>query len=163
MTLEHGLRALQEMPFAEAIAEGSVLFPWIETIHILAVVTVVGTVSIIDLRLVGVGAHVKSIRRLMSQLLPTIWTAFAIAVPTGFLMFASKAVKYSANWPFRIKLLLLLAAGVNTLVFHLLIHRGGERWDEGETPTSAKIAGYTSITLWIGIVVFGRWIGFIVG
>jgi len=160
MTLEPVLRALQDMPFAKAIAEGSVLFPWIETVHVLAVVTVVGTISIVDLRLIGVRAHVKSVRRLMSQLLPITWTAFAIAVPSGFLMFSSKAVKYSANWPFRIKMLLLLAAGFNMILFHFIVHRGGARWDEGRTPPSAKIAGFTSLILWIAIVAFGRWIGF---
>jgi len=156
------LTGLQEAPFAQAIAEGSYLFPWIESVHILAVVTVVGSVSILDLRLIGVDAHVKSLRRLMRQVLPVTWVAFAVAVPSGFLMFASKAVKYSENWPFRIKMLLLIAAGLNTLVFHRFVHRGGEHWDEGPTPRAAKIAGYASISLWIGIVAFGRWIGFVV-
>src|SRR3954470_22173292 len=163
MTLEQALTQLQEMPFAEAIAEGSYLFPWIESVHILSVVTVVGAVSILDLRLIGVHAPVKSLRQLMRQVLPVTWIAFAIAVPSGFLMFASKAVKYSENWPFRIKLLLLVAAGLNTLVFHRFVHRDGESWDQGPTPRTAKLAGYASITLWIGIVAFGRWIGFAEG
>lgn len=162
MTIQQLLTALQEMPFAEAIAEGSYLFPWIESVHILAVVTLVGAVSILDLRLIGVNAHVKSLRRLMRQVLPVAWIAFAVAAPSGFLMFASKAVKYSENWPFRIKLLLLLAAGLNTLAFHRFVLRGGEHWDEGKMPRTAKLAGYASISLWVGIVVFGRWIGFIV-
>ena len=162
MTLQQLLTTLQETALAEAIAEGSYLFPWIESVHILAVVTLVGAVSVLDLRLIGVNAHVKSLRRLMRQVLPIAWSAFAVAVPSGLLMFASKAVKYSENWPFRLKLLLLLAAGLNTLVFHRFVLRGGEPWDEGRTPRSAKIAGYTSISLWIGIVVFGRWIGFVV-
>lgn len=148
------------MAFAKAIAEGSVLFPWIETIHVLAVVAVVGTISIVDLRLIGLNAHVKSVRRLMIQLLPITWTAFAIALPSGFLLFSSKAVTYAANWPFRIKMLLLLVAGLNMMLFHLIVHRGGHRWDEGKTPLMAKVAGLTSLALWIGIVACGRWIGF---
>ena len=148
------------MPFATAILEGDSLFPWIETVHVLAIATVVGTISIVDLRLLGMTAHVKSARRLMSQLLPVTWTAFAVAVTSGFLMFSSKAVKYAANWPFRIKMLLLVIAGLNMIVFHLLTQRSSDRWDEGKTPLSAKIAGATSLTLWIAIIAVARWIGF---
>jgi hypothetical protein len=156
------LAKLQDTSFATAILEGDSLFPWIESIHVLAVVTVVGTVSVVDLRLIGLRAHMPSAQRLMRQLLPMTWIAFAIALTTGFLLFSSKAEKYAANWPFRIKMLLLLCAGLNMAVFHLVTHRGIKAWDASRTPLRAKIAGGASLLLWIAIISFARWIGFTV-
>src|SRR5688572_8168763 len=100
------LTALEETPWAIAILEGDNLFPWIEALHVLAIVAVVGTIWIVDLRLLGFAAHNRSLRRLVGQLLPLTWAAFALAVVTGLLMFSSNATGYAANWPFRIKIAL---------------------------------------------------------
>jgi hypothetical protein len=155
------LTALQEAPFAIAIAEGASLFPWIESVHVLALVIVVGTISIVDLRLLGVSSHRKSIKGLTREILPLTWVAFAVALISGFLMFASNALTYAANVPFRIKMVLLLLAGLNMLFFHVVTHRGIDGWDEAaRTPTAARVAGAASLALWIGVVFAGRWIGF---
>ncbi len=156
------LIALESQPFAVAIVEGASLFPWIETVHVIAIVTVVGTISVVDLRLLGVQAHVASARRLMAQLLPATWIAFAIALVSGLLMFSSKAVKYAANGPFQAKMLLLLLAGANMALFHVLTHKDIAVWDTGRTPPSAKLAGALSLALWTCIIALGRWIGFTV-
>ena len=85
-----------------------------------------------------------------------------MAVITGFLMFASAAIKYAALWEFQAKLLLLLAAGVNMAFFHAISFRDVHLWDElVETPRAAKIAGISSLCLWVGVVILGRVIGFV--
>jgi hypothetical protein len=156
------LVALQQTGFATAIREGTSLFPWIEAIHVLAIVLVVGTISIIDMRLIGLPAHRRSLRRLMKEVLPFTWAAFAVAAITGSLLFSSQAVKYAAIWEFQSKLLLLLAAGVNMAFFHVVTFRNVHLWDElVETPRAAKMAGISSLCLWVGVVVLGRVIGFV--
>ena len=156
------LVALQETAFATAIREGESLFPWIEAFHVLAIVLVVGTISIIDMRLLGLPAHRRGVRRLMKEVLPFTWVAFLVAALTGFLMFASGAVKYWALWEFQSKMLMLLAAGVNMAFFHAITFRDVHLWDElVETPLAAKVAGLSSLCLWIGVVVLGRVIGFV--
>src|ERR1043166_6621706 len=114
------LLALQNTPFATAIREGEKLFPWIESFHVLALVLVVGTISIIDMRLIGVASHRKSVRQLFHDVLPITWSAFALAATTGFLLFSSRAVKYASLWHFETKMVLLLVAGVNMVYFHLV-------------------------------------------
>lgn len=156
------LTALESQPFAVAIVEGAYLFPWIETVHVIAIVTVVGSISVIDLRLLGVKAHVPSAQRLMRQLLPITWVAFGIALISGLLMFSSKAVKYAANGPFLAKMALLVLAGLNMAVFHAITHKSIAAWDLGKTPPSAKLAGALSLTLWTAVIACGRWIGFTV-
>jgi len=161
VALTDALTALQELPFAVAITEGAVLFPWIETLHVIALVLVVGTISVVDLRLIGVSAHHKSIRHLTQEVLPITWIAFTVAVISGFLLFASNAVTYAENVPFRIKLVLLALAGLNMLFFHFVTHRSIAGWDQADrTPAMARLAGYSSLTLWIAVVFAGRWIGF---
>jgi hypothetical protein len=156
------LLALQNTGFATSIREGDSLFPWIESIHVVAIVNVVGTISIIDMRLLGLPAHRRSVRHLMREVLPLTWGAFCVAVMTGFLLFASKAVKYAALWEFQCKMLLLIVAGLNMIFFHTVTFRNVHLWDElVETPRAAKVAGISSLCLWIAIVVLGRVIGFV--
>ena len=162
MTLDEFFVALKATPFATAILEGETLFPWIESFHVLAIVIVVGTISIIDMRLIGLPAHRKSLRRLMKDVLPLTWGAFAIAVLTGFLLFSSQPAKYWALWEFKAKMVLLVLAGLNMAYFHVITFRSVHLWDElAETPRAAKIAGITSLFLWVGVVTFGRIIGFV--
>jgi len=154
------LTGLEGSTFATAILEGDNLFPWIEAAHVVALVIVVGTIWIVDLRLLGVPAHTRSVQRLLKQLLPLTWAAFGVAAVSGFLMFSSNAVAYAANWPFRIKMLLLIGAGLNMLYFQLTTYRDVGRWDEAHTPRAAQIAGALSLSLWVIVIFLGRWIGF---
>jgi hypothetical protein len=152
---------LHDTAFGTAIRESGVLFPWIESVHVLAFTLVVGSISIVDLRLLGVVSANRSVVSVSADVLPFTWTAFAFAVLTGSALFTSHAVGYSQNFQFRMKLLLLVLAGVNMLTFHWVMGRGLGRWSEpGATPWQGKVAGLISLTLWIGIVAFGRWIGF---
>jgi hypothetical protein len=152
---------LHDTTFATAIRESGVLFPWIESVHVLAVTFVVGSISIVDLRLLGVASANRSIVSVSADVLPFTWTAFVFAVLTGSALFTSHAVGYAQNFQFRAKLLLLVLAGVNMLAFHLIMGRGLGRWSEsGAAPWQGKVAGLISLLLWIGIVALGRWIGF---
>lgn len=152
---------LQAAPFALAIGRSAVLFPAIETVHVLALVIVVGTIAVVDFRLLGMPSHTDGVRRLTSDVLPFTWVAFGVALVSGFLMFASAAVKYWADWVFQIKMLSLVLAGLNMGFFHLMTWRNVHIWDLFmKTPVAARIAGGLSLFLWIAIVVLGRWVGF---
>jgi hypothetical protein len=162
MDLNALLSALESQGFATAIREGSSLFPWIECLHVLAVAIVVGTISIVDMRLIGLPAHVASVQRLIRDILPFTWGAFALALVTGLLMFASNATVYGKNLPFLIKMGLLVLAGLNMGLFHVVTAKTMHLWDEMvATPVIAKITGGASLTLWVSIIVCGRWIGFV--
>jgi hypothetical protein len=152
---------LEGLPSSQAIASG-VLFPWIESIHVLALVVVVGAIAMVDLRLLGFRAHERGVRHLIREVLPYTWVGFGFALVSGFLLFASSASTYAENIAFRFKLCLLLLAGANMLYFHLLPYRSVHLWDELiHPPLRARIAGGVSLCCWIGVVAFGRWIGFI--
>lgn len=153
--------ALETTGWATAIREGGVQFPAIETVHVIAFATVVGAITVVDLRLLGVLAHHRSVRRLTRELLPITWGAFALAVLTGSLLFASNAVRYAGNPAFQLKFVILLLAGANMAVFHSGVYRRIDAWDEApRPPRAARLAGAASLALWIGVVAAGRFIGF---
>jgi hypothetical protein len=90
------------------------------------------------------------------------WAAFSVMVVTGFLMFSSEATRCWENSAFRLKMAMLLVAGLNALIFHTTSYRRLQQWDTlPHTPTGAKIAGVFSVLLWFGIVAAGRWIAFV--
>src|SRR2546428_11009714 len=95
MELDRALEWLQATPVAKAISENEILFPWIESVHVLAIVLVVGTISIVDLRLIGVASLDRAVDRLMRDLLPYTWGAFVVAAITGALLFSSNATTYA--------------------------------------------------------------------
>ena len=151
---------LEHRPFSIAIAESTWLFPITETVHVLALTIVIGAVAMMDLRLLGVGNKDRAVSEVISSSLPWAWSAFAVAFVAGSLMFASKAVSYYGNVPFRIKVVCLVLAAINMLVFHFFTARGMASWDHGRPPLAARLAAGFSLTLWVVIVATGRWIGF---
>ena len=162
------LLPLVEAIHASAIAEwmrGSLkAMPFVEAIHVLAVAVVFGSILIVDLRLLGFPNVKRAYTRVSGELLGLTWTGFGVAVVTGALMFAPNAITYYNNTAFRLKLLALLAAGINMAIFQFITERGVSAWDKDRAaPTAAKLAGLLSILLWITVIALGRWIGFTKG
>jgi hypothetical protein len=151
---------LQNLPLPTEIRESSWLFPTIETVHVFSLVLVIGSIMVIDLRLLSLSNKDRSFTELSAEILPWTWAAFLGAAIAGALMFSSKAVIYYGNIPFRLKMLLLIIAASNMLSFHMITARNVASWDLGRTPLAARIAGGLSLCLWTGIVAAGRWIGF---
>jgi len=122
---------------------------------------VVGSILVLDLRLLGFASVGRPVSRLANAILPVTWGAFAIAATSGFLLFISNASKYLANGYFDAKLILICVAGLNMIVFHAIGARDMPQWESrGQPPLPARAAGALSILLWIAVVTCGRWIGF---
>jgi hypothetical protein len=152
---------LEATPLAVFISESDWAFPAIEAAHVIALALVIGTIAIVDLRLLGVASAHRAYTELSKEVLPCTWAAFAVAAITGTLMFISHPVTYFENTAFRIKILLLLLAGVNMLVFQFVTSREVSQWDRAaKTPLAGKIAATLSLVFWIAVVFFGRRIGF---
>ena len=155
------LQSLEHSSLAVSIAELAWAFPAIETIHVIALTLVVGTILIVDLRLLGLASTQQNYDALSRDVLPWTWCAFCGAVVSGSLMFVTRAAEYYGNAAFRMKFLLLLLAGINMLVFELIIARGAANWEQrSPIPWPGKIAALLSLILWISIVFFGRRVGF---
>jgi hypothetical protein len=152
---------LENTSMGTAVRESGWLFPTIETGHLFGIISLVASTSILDLRLLGLILQRNSVSKLAARCLGWAWGGFTVQVVTGFLLFSSEATKMYGSRVFQIKMLLILLAGVNALVFHVLAFRKVAKWDDAPvTPLSARFAGGISILLWFGIVAAGRWISY---
>ena len=135
-------------------------FPLIESIHVVAMVVLIGSILMADLRLLGVTARQYAPAPMSSELTHWAWGGFALAVVTGAALFISRPGAYAANPAFQIKLALLICAGVNVFLLrrHVRINSNSGKISE-PLSTRVKVAGGLSLTLWIGIIVAGRWVG----
>jgi len=146
---------------ADSIRENDVLFPLIESVHVVSICLVVVSILVVDLRLLGLASLDRSVSRVTRGILPLTWFAFAVAVASGGLMFISNATKYLENGYFIAKMLLIGMAGLNMVMFHAIGARSQPQWEnETRPPLPARLAGGLSILLWISVVACGRWIGF---
>ena len=153
---------LDQTAVGAAVRESLWLFPAIETLHLLGMAALLGTVAVLDLRLLGWAMRRERVSSLVGKLLPWAWAGFAVQVVTGGLLFSSEAVKVYSNPAFRLKMLLILLAGIHAFIFHWIVYRDVANWDDSALlPLKVKLSGFASILLWVGIVAAGRFIGFV--
>jgi hypothetical protein len=151
----HFCKWLEQTPVGTFMRQSSWAFPTVESLHVLCGnVPLLVSTSILGARLTGRILRDVPVSRLVVGLLPWSWIAFLVQVVTGSLLFSSAASRYAAT---TIKMLLILLAGANALVFLRTSYRRVAQWDTAPIPPlGARIAGYLSILLWLGVLVMGR-------
>ena len=154
------LGALEASGLGQAMRQWLWLYPSIEVVHIVGIGLLFGSIAVLDLRLLGFSRSISA-RRLASHVLP--WTAgsFLLIIPSGLLMFTAHATEFVQSEVFVLKMLLILAAGVNAALFHTITFRTADVWDTEEMrklapPPSARAAGAISLLLWISVIACGR-------
>jgi Family of unknown function (DUF6644) len=147
---------------AEEIRISLWLFPALEIAHVAAIAIVLGSIACVDLRLAGLASRDRSITDVSREMLPWTWAGFALATLFGVLLFVGQPLRYVEVAFFDAKIILILLAGLNMLVFEHLTRRGIGRWDrEPIPPLEVRIAGGLSLAFWISVVICGRFIGFV--
>lgn len=142
------LRWLEDGSLAAAIRQSAWLYPILEIIHITGIVLLAGGAFLFDLRLLGFAGRLP-IDALGRHLLGWSARGLLLIVPSGLLLFSTNATTLGYDPVFWLKMLLLLLAGGNALLFHrLLAHRPHGR--------GAKMAAVLSLLLWIGVIACGR-------
>jgi hypothetical protein len=126
----------------------------------MALSLMLGSITVVDLRLLGLASKARSAERVSTEVLKWTWAAFAVVALTGFVMFTTNARVYAHNTAFLIKLSLLAAAGINMLTFHLTAARSMDHWDKKAAPPIGKAAAALSLFLWVAVVFAGRVVGF---
>ncbi len=156
-TLLHLCQLLYDTPASTALRESDVVFPAIETAHVLAITLIAGTIVTVDLRVGGLVLRDQPLSRVTQALLPYTWYGFALMTLSGLPLFAAEAAKLYGNPAFRAKLLLLGLAGLNALLFHSTVYRRLQLdHQHGTAPLTARVFAALSGVLWSGIIVSGR-------
>jgi hypothetical protein len=156
-TLQALCQWLYDLPTSTALRESDVVYPLIETLHVLAISLIAGTIVAVDLRVCGLIFRGERLTRITRTLLPYTWYGFAVMVITGLPLFVAEAAKLYGNPAFRLKLVLLGLAGLNALLFHQTAsaEMDDTHW-RGAASVRARAFATVSIALWSGIIVSGR-------
>jgi hypothetical protein len=125
-------------------------------VHILGVAASVGMLLWVDLRLLGVALVHRPLNEVYRSLAPWFAAGFSVMLLSGAALFAAFATAAYGNPYFRIKLVLLLLAGVNALVFHRFAAPSHERTGARAPAAAARLAGALSLSIWAGVIVMGR-------
>ena len=151
---------LENTGLATTVRESSWLYPAVETVHIVGFVILVGAALMFDFRLLG-GSRVLPVSDAARHLLKWSRLSLLLVVPSGLLLFISNATTLAINPAFRLKLLLLAAAGANAFIFHRWPFKKVTAWNRDvPTPAFAKVSAAVSVVLWTGVITCGRFIAY---
>ncbi len=149
---------LQGTSLSLVISSTGWVIPVLQMIHILAISSVISSVFMLDLRLIGVWRGEETQAVLARRLLPFIWWPLPVLLVSGALLITAEPARSLENPSFAIKMSLLAAAIVLTLFFQRSYVA-----KPASTSSSALVArgiGVASMALWVGIVLAGRWIAY---
>jgi len=141
---------LEHSSLITSISNSKWMYPAVEVAHFFSLFVLVGTIAVVDLRLLGLAGRRQTVTELAEQLFPWTWAGLGLAVLSGFIMFAASATGFVANTQFLIKMAITVVA----VVFAILVQRRTRQWDQPSgTPILAKLTAIVSLALWIGVIL----------
>jgi hypothetical protein len=144
-------------PLSKAIATSTWAFAVTESIHLLALSVIGGSVLIVDLRLLGFGIKSQTLAKVARDAQPWFLGSWAVMITTGLVLFWSEPQKLYYSTPFMVKMACLLLG----TIFALTVRRKVAMAGEGRVnPLVMKLVAVVSLALWFGVGAGGRWIGF---
>lgn len=150
---------ISQWPVAAFLRQSVWAYPVLNALHVMSIGLIVGAITTLDLRLLGVFRAVP-IALLAPPLVRVAQTGVTLALISGFLLFSVQPANYLTNTAFQIKLLFLSLAIVNALTVHQL--PGWRRaLAENSAPPLLAATALMSLLLWVLTIMAGRWIAFI--
>lgn len=161
MTPGSPLGLLEASALGVAMRKSLWLYPAVEIVHLLGIAALVGSILVLDLRLLGLSRSLP-VRRLAAHVLPWTLASFVLIVPSGFAMFVAHASDFIANPVFALKIGLILLGGTNAALFHAGVFRGAQGWDvDVMPPPAARAAAVLSLLLWVSVLACGRLLAYL--
>ena len=154
------LGVLEASGLGQAMRQWLWLYPAVETVHIVGIGLLFGSIAVLDLRLLGFSRSLP-VKRLAHHVLPWTAASFLLIVPSGLMMFTAHAGDFISSPVFVVKMCLIMAAGVNAALFHAIVFRTADVWDSNEMrhlppPPSARVSAAISLAIWVCVIACGR-------
>lgn len=143
--------ALEQTAWVKTLSTTGWMYASVAVAHYLTMFWFLGSMIVVDLRVMGLAARKRDVADLADQLFPWAWTGFGLAVVSGFLMFATDAGDWAPDKIFHVKLAVIAAATIVAIVIQRLIP-GWAR--EPKIPTWAKVVALLSLLLWIASIIW---------
>ncbi len=161
MSLVAFCKWLATTPWSIALHESLYVYPWIESTHVLSICLFVGTLVFFDLRLLGRIFYDVPLSEVTTQILPWTIAGFMIAMATGALLFYAIPVRTYHSVFFRLKVGVLIIAGINAWLFHRRLKQNPVAWDVAQPPpVRVRVAAAVSLGCWAFVIVLGRMIAY---
>ncbi len=142
--------AFEQTHWVQTLSTTGWMYASVSVIHYLTMFWFIGSIAVVDLRVMGVAAKKRNLAELAAQVFPWAWTGMALAIVSGFLMFATDAGDWAPDPVFHVKLLMITIS----IVFAILCsaaRRSGRNFRK--FPRSAKVIALISLLLWIATIV----------
>ena len=157
MTILDACEWLQSTALATWVQESAYGFPIVVAVHLLGLIFSVGTLLWVDVRMLGLGLRELRVSEVYHGLAPWFLVGFVAMLASGATLFTAYATSAYSNAYFRIKLVALLLAGANALVFHFITQKQSAQWDDApHPPLAVRTAGLASVILWATVILAGR-------
>ena len=141
------------------VAESLWGYPLFETIHSIGMAMLIGSIGLINLRVLGFKPGLPLFG--MQQLLPLAWIGFTLNAVSGTLLFTSDAVYFFSSYTFRIKMVLIVLGGINAALLGRRVFREAAVGAPAAPPAaSTKWIAFSSLVFWFGAVCAGRLIAY---
>jgi hypothetical protein len=141
---------LSQTWFISWITNSVVMSTLVELTHYFSLFLLVGSIVIVDLRIMGLAARRRNPTHLAGDLFPLMWAGLALNFLSGFLLFAGDAATFFVNWVFHIKLAVILLA----VILGIIVQWNVPRWDRPSgIPIGARLLAFVSLVLWIGSIL----------
>jgi hypothetical protein len=145
-------KTLQHTEWVTALATSRWLFGLVLVVHLFTICFSVGSIVLLDLRILGLAARKQPLTPLAEQLRLSTWIGMGFAWLSGFLLFATEAGDYAAVTPFQLKVLVVISA----MILSVAVDRNVANWDRAPvTPLKVKLLALFSIVLWLGAILVG--------
>jgi hypothetical protein len=147
----------QESWIGQSVRESPWAFAFVEVVHLWGLTILLGSLLMTYLRLAGLSMRTQTVEQVARQLAPWTLVGLSIMVVSGGTLFLSEALKCWESEPFRIKMTLFFPA----LLFHSWLYRQMKGPPEGRwSPALRTLAAGVAGSLWLGVGIAGRWIGY---
>ena len=144
--------SLEQVGWVKVLATTGWLYSSVSVIHYFTLFFFIGTIVLVDLRILGLAGRGQTISLLADQLLPWTWIGFTLAMISGFLLFTTDAGDYAPDHVFQAKMLVILLA----FIFTVIVHRGQRKWNQlPAIPLGVKVIAALSLLLWLGAILAG--------
>ena len=154
-------RWLDSQSWSTSIHESIYLYSWIETTHVLTLMVFLGMLFVIDLRMLGAIFPNVPASTVAQRLDKPMMIGFVVMLITGFLLYYAIPVRTTQSLWFRVKVVLLIGAGINAFLFRAKMQASSNSWDLDRIPPKRiRIGAALSLVLWAGVVITGRTIAY---
>jgi hypothetical protein len=154
---------LEATGISTAIREGTLYFPILDGTHLFGLAFMFGSITMVDLRLLGWIFKEETVTDVFDQLIKWTWFGFGVVFISGILLFISEPVRCYNSWWFVSKMILVAMGGINAGLFDMMTYKDvATNFNASlELPGRAKLAGASSLIIWTAVITLGRFFAFL--